>query len=76
MYSGRVRLSPASTRNTDEPRNGSFMIRIPDPSLEAATWKTGLKGGFGRIATIDLFFLVLPKRLKALLEIKSYHIPV
>jgi len=27
------------------------MIRILDPSLEAATWKTGLKGGFGFTAS-------------------------
>ena len=33
---------------------GSFKIRISDPSREAATWKTGLNGGFGFIATMDL----------------------
>jgi hypothetical protein len=32
---------------------GSFKIRISKPSREAATWKTGLKGGFGLIAIID-----------------------
>jgi len=57
MYSGRDRVSPVSTRNTDEPSIGSFKIRISDPSREAATWKTGLKGGFGLIAMIDLVFI-------------------
>ena len=49
-----VRLSPVSTRNTDEPSRGLLKIRISDPSREAATWKAGLKGGFGFTATIRL----------------------
>ncbi len=53
FVSGGVRLSPVSTRNTDEPLRGSFKIRISDLSREAATWKTGLKGGFGFAAIID-----------------------
>jgi hypothetical protein len=31
-------------------------MRISDPFLEDAAWKAGLKGGFGFMATIDLFF--------------------
>jgi len=57
VVSGGVRLSPVSTRNTDEPLRGSFKIRISDSSREAATWKMGLKGGFGFMATIDLVCL-------------------
>jgi len=47
------RAFPVSTRNTDEPLKGSFKIRISDFSREAATWRIGLKGGFGFIAMID-----------------------
>jgi len=36
IVSGGVRLSPVSTRNTDEPSRGSFKIRISEPSREAA----------------------------------------
>jgi hypothetical protein len=53
---GSSTLSPASTRNTDEPRYGSFTIRMPEPSLEAATWKTGLKDGFGLTAMMAFDF--------------------
>jgi len=47
-----VRLSPVSTRNTGEPSRGSLMTRILDPARVAATWKIGLKGGFGFMASM------------------------
>jgi hypothetical protein len=33
------------------------MMRMFDPSLVTATWKMGLNGGFGLMATIDLVCL-------------------
>ena len=58
IVSGRDKVSPVSTRNKEEPSRGSLMMRIPYPSREAVTWKTGLNGGFGFMAMIDLVFLV------------------
>jgi hypothetical protein len=47
---GRVRLCPTSTRNAAGSGEDPHRIRIPDPCLVAATWKIGLKGGFGLTA--------------------------
>ena len=55
-----VQLSPASTRNTagrEDSFSRPFSIRITELSRLAATWKTGLNGGFGLIAITDLVCL-------------------
>jgi hypothetical protein len=57
IVSGKDQPSPVSTTNKDEPLRGSLIILILDPLREAATWKTGLNGGFGFMAITDLVFL-------------------